>query len=177
MRWIMQCNRHAPLGRLLHAALLVVVLLQTASAANSPEELLAAGRADEAIQTLELQVSHSSNSAESFNLLCRAYFMIDEWDRGLPHCERARNLAPKISLYELWLGRIYGEKADRSNFFAAGGLAKKGRNSFERGVELEPASSAARTDLGEFDAEAPGIVGGGKDKARAQAAALMAIHA
>ena len=53
----MQCDCRAQLGRLLLAALLVAVLLRPASAASSPEELLAAGRADEALQTLELQLS------------------------------------------------------------------------------------------------------------------------
>ena len=158
--------------------LLLLILLfsiHAASLAASAKELLAAGKVDEAITVLQQQTSGPAVSAESLNLLCRAYFMIDEWDRGIPNCERARNLDPRNSQYELWLGRIYGEKADRAGFFAAAGLAKKVRNSFERAVELDPSSSAARTDLGEFDAEAPGIVGGGKDKARAQAAALMSI--
>src|SRR6202158_6224523 len=176
MRWIMQCNRHAPLGRLLHAALLVAALLQTASAATSPEGLLAAGRADEAIQTLEWQIGHSPSDAESFNLLCRAYFMIDEWDRGIPSCERATRLDPQKSLYYLWLGRIYGEKADHVGFLSAAGLAKKVRNAFERAVELDPGSWEARTDLAEFYLEAPSIVGGGQDKARAQADALLPFN-
>jgi len=155
--------------------LILFFFIPLAVFADSAKDLLAAGKVDEAIRILQRQTSSPAADAESFNLLCRAYFMIDEWDRGIPHCERARNLDPKNSLYELWLGRIYGEKADRSNFLAAAGLARKVRNSFERAVELDPASSAARTDLGEFDAEAPGIIGGGKDKARAQAAALMSI--
>ena len=155
--------------------LLILFFIPSALLADSANDLLAAGKVDDAIRILQQETSGPAANAESFNLLCRAYFMIDEWDRGIPQCERARNLDPKNSLYELWLGRIYGEKADRASFLAAAGLAKKVRNSFERAVELDPASSPARTDLGEFDAEAPGIVGGGKDKARAQAAALVSI--
>lgn len=157
--------------------LLLILLLSipSVSLAVSPKELLAAGKADEAIRMLEQETRNPAATAESFNLLCRAYFMIEEWDRGIPNCERASNLEPNNSLYALWVGRIYGEKADRASFFTAAGLAKKVRTSFERAVELDPASSAARTDLGEYDAEAPGIVGGGKDKARAQASALMSI--
>jgi tetratricopeptide (TPR) repeat protein len=73
------------------------------------------------------------------------------------------------SEYHLWLGRTYGEKADGSNFFSAAGLAKKVRNEFERAVQLDPNNVSARVDLAEFYLEAPGIVGGGQDKARAQA--------
>jgi tetratricopeptide (TPR) repeat protein len=101
--------------------------------------------------------------------------MMEEWDRGISNCERARNLDQQNSLHYLWLGRIYGEKADRAGFFSAAGLAKKVRTSFERAVELAPNDWEARTVLGEFYVEAPGIVGGGKDKAREQANALMPI--
>jgi tetratricopeptide (TPR) repeat protein len=131
---------------------------------------------DEAIQSLEQQVSRSNADAESYNLLCRSYFMAQEWDRGITACERARNLDPQKSLYQLWLGRIYGEKASRVSFLSAAGMAKKVRSSFERAVELDPQSWEARTDLAEFYLEAPGIVGGGKDKARSQANALMTIN-
>jgi tetratricopeptide (TPR) repeat protein len=145
-------------------------------AATSPKELLASGHVDEAIRTLEQQVAGSTPKAESYSLLCRSYFMIDEWDRGIPNCERAIALDPQNSLYHLWLGRIDGEKADRTGFVSAAGLAKKVRTEFERAVELDPKNSEARADLAEFYLEAPGIVGGGKDKARAQAQALAAFN-
>jgi len=152
------------------------IFLFPAYAATSPRELLASGHVDEAIQSLEQQVSGSAKDAESYNLLCRAYFMNQEWDHGIAACERARNLDPQNSLYYLWLGRIYGEKADRAGFLSAASLAKKVRASFERAVELDSKSWEARNDLADFYIEAPGIVGGGKDKARAQADALMSFH-
>jgi tetratricopeptide (TPR) repeat protein len=173
----MQFDSRFRLGRLLFPVLLVAALLCPVRAANmSPKELLAAGEVDKAVQTMEQQVSHSATDAESYNLLCRAYFMMDEWDRGIPACERATQLNPQESLYHLWLGRIYGEKASRAGFFSAAGLAKKVRNSFERAVELDPRSWEARTDLAEFYLEAPSIVGGGQDKARAQADALFVFN-
>jgi len=176
MRWTMQFDSHARLARLLLPALLVAALLQPARAATSSQELLATGQVDEAIRSLEQKVSRSVTDAESFNLLCRAYFMIDEWDRGIHACERASSIDPQNSLYHLWLGRIYGEKADRAGFFSAAGLAKKVRNSFERAVELDPGSWEARVDLAEFYLEAPSIVGGGQDKARSQAKALFLFN-
>jgi tetratricopeptide (TPR) repeat protein len=153
------------------------LLLLPVDAATSPKELLAAGRADEAIQILEQQISHSAADAESNNLLCRAYYMIEEWDRGIAACERARKLDSQKSVYHMWLGRVYGEKADRAGVsFAAAGLAKKVRTSFERAVELDPTNWEARVNLAEFYLDAPGIMGGGKDKARAQADALLPIN-
>ena len=142
----------------------------------TPRQLLAEGRVDDAVRVLQQQVSLHPADAESFNLLCRAYFMADDWDPALEACRRAASLAPQSSMYQLWLGRVYGEKADHSSIFSAPGLAKQARTAFERAVQLDPGNWEARADLGEFYAEAPGIVGGGKDKARAQADALMRIN-
>jgi len=155
--------------------LLILSALTGAFAAASPQDLLASGHVDEAVQLLEPRVQQSPNDAAGFNLLCRAYFMMEDWDRGISNCERARNLDSQNSMYSLWLGRVYGEKADRAGVFSAVGLAKKVRTSFERAVELAPNDWQPRVDLGEFYLEAPGIVGGGKDKAREQAAALMPL--
>jgi tetratricopeptide (TPR) repeat protein len=153
-----------------------LAFIQPSAYAASPKDLLAAGHADEAIQTLQQQIGRFAPNAESENLLCRAYFMLEEWDRGIAACERARNLDPQKSLYHLWLGRAYGEKAARAGFLSAAGLAKKVRISFERAVELDPRSWEARSDLAEFYVEAPAIVGGGKDKARAQADAIAQLN-
>lgn len=149
---------------------------QYSALAATPKELLTGGRVDEAVELLQQRIDHNPADAEAYNLLCRAYFMEEEWDHAIAACERARNLDPQNSLYSLWLGRAYGEKADRVGFLSAAGMAKKVRTSFERAVELAPKSWEARTDLAEFYLEAPSVVGGGKDKAREQADALMALN-
>jgi len=156
--------------------LLLAFGLLSGPASPSPQHLLASGQADQAIQALQQQVSATPGDAESHNLLCRAYFMVEEWDRAISSCERARDLDPQKSLFHLWLGRAYGEKADRAGALSAFGLAKKVRSSFERAVELDPRSWEARTDLAQYYLEAPGIVGGGKDKAHAQADAIQALN-
>lgn len=162
--------------RIVLAWTLSIVLVPTGSAESTPHQLLASGHADEALQVLQEQTSGPNADAEPYNLLCRAYFMLEEWDRGITACERATSLDAHNSMYFLWLGRIYGEKADHAGFLSAAGLAKKVRSSFERAVELDPRNWEARTDLAEFYLEAPGIVGGGKDKARTQAEAIQALN-
>jgi tetratricopeptide (TPR) repeat protein len=159
----------------LFAPLLCLVSLPLLATADNPQDLLAAGRVDQVIQILEQQI-HTAPTAEAYNLLCRAQFELDAWDAGIPACEKAVALAPHNGLYHLWLGRIYGEKADRTNFIKAAGLAKKVRIEFEHAVEFDPNSWEARTDLAEFYLEAPGIVGGGEDKARAEADLLLPLN-
>ncbi|MGC2257423.1 MAG: tetratricopeptide repeat protein [Candidatus Sulfotelmatobacter sp.] len=148
-----------------------ITLLVLPAAADTPQDLLAGGHVDQAMQILEQHIQ-SSPTAEAYNLLCRADFELDDWDAGIPACEKAVSLAPDNGLYHLWLGRIYGEKADRSGFLKAAGLAKKVHSEFEHAVEFDPKNWQAHTDLAEFYLEAPGIVGGGEDKARAQAELL-----
>jgi tetratricopeptide (TPR) repeat protein len=153
----------------------ILLFFAVAAAADAPQQLLADGRVDQAVQNLEQQI-HTTPTAEAYNLLCRAQFELDAWDAGIPACEKAVSLAPDNGLYHLWLGRIYGEKADRANFLKAAGLAKKVRTEFERAVEFAPNNCEAHIDLAEFYLEAPGMVGGGEDKARAQADLLLTLN-
>jgi tetratricopeptide (TPR) repeat protein len=60
--------------------------------------------------------------------------------------------------------------------FAAARLAGKVRNEFEAAVNLNPNNVDARSDLAEFYLEAPGIVGGGSDKAVQQANSLAKLN-
>ena len=145
------------------------------AAAESPEAMLAEGKADAAIAALRDRTAASPNDAEAHHLLGRAYYSVEDWDHAVGEGEKAVSLSPDKSNYHLWLGRAYGEKADASSFFSAAGLAKKARASFERAVELDGSNVPARSDLAEFYLEAPGILGGGPDKARAQADALLKI--
>ncbi|HVI09633.1 MAG TPA: tetratricopeptide repeat protein [Candidatus Binatia bacterium] len=154
---------------------MVILFLSSLAFAESPRALLDSGKADEAISELGKQL-RDAPSGDLYNYLCRAYFELGAWDAGIPNCERAVALAPDNAVYHLWLGRIYGEKADHAGFLSAAGLAKKVRGEFERAVELDPTNWEARTDLAEFYLEAPGMVGGGKDKARAQADAIAALN-
>jgi tetratricopeptide (TPR) repeat protein len=156
-------------------AALSILAIRTVLAAQSPQDLISAGRPDQAIQTLDQQI-RTAPTAEAYNLLCRAHFELGNWDPGIAACERAVALSPDNGLYHLWLGRAYGEKADQAGFVKAAGLAGKVRTQFEQAVEFAPNSWEARTDLAEFYVEAPGVVGGSKDKARAQADLLASIN-
>lgn len=154
---------------------LLLLLGLPATASDSAKDMLAAGRVDEAITTLSGRVSSAPRDAESFNLLCRAYFALEDWDRAESPCKKATALDPNNARFHLWLGRVYGEKADRANFLSAAGLAGKTRDEFQRAVQLDPNDTDARRDLAEFYLTAPGIVGGGRDKALEQAKSIGKI--
>jgi tetratricopeptide (TPR) repeat protein len=135
-----------------------------ANAAPFPEQMIASGSIDEAIRTLSTRTD-----AASVNLLSRAYYAIEQWDNAIKNGEKAVSLTPDNSMYHLWLGREYGEKANAANPLSAASLAKKAKAEFEQAVKLDPANVPAHADLAEYYTDAPSIMGGGTDKARDQA--------
>jgi cytochrome c-type biogenesis protein CcmH/NrfG len=156
-------------------AILFLALALAVAAEPSPRDLLASGRVDDLTGVLRQRLQSSPADAEAYHLLGRAYFAQRRWDQAVEAAQRAVSLQPNNPEYHLWLGRAYGEKAGHSSFITGANLAKKVKNEFERAVQLNPRSVEARSDLAEFYLEAPGFMGGGKDKALAQAAEIAKL--
>lgn len=158
--------RFAPLLFLIGAAF---------AADGDPSVLLKAGKADEAIRVLNITLSKNPNDAQAYNFLCRVYFQLELWENAVRMGERSVALEPGNSSYHMWLGRALGRKAETANPFAAFGLARRVRAEFERAVALDTNNVGARSDLSEYYLEAPGFLGGDKNKAKQQAD-LVAPH-
>jgi tetratricopeptide (TPR) repeat protein len=139
---------------------------------GDPETLLKVGRTDEALRLLNSELQNNPNRAAAYNLLSRAYFQLEQWDTSLRMAEKSAALEPRNSLYHQWLGRAAGRKAENSNPFAAFALARRVKAEFERAVALDGSNLSARSDLTEYYLEAPGFLGGDKNKARQQAEAV-----
>ncbi|MFY9562334.1 MAG: tetratricopeptide repeat protein [Terriglobales bacterium] len=137
--------------------------------ADSTKDMLQAGRVDDVINALNGQISSNPRDAESIHLLCRAYFQYEDWDRAESRCKRATELDPNNSPFHRWLGRVYGEKAERANLLSAASLAGKTRDEFQRAAQLDPRDTDALLDVAEYYLTAPGIMGGGDGRAREQA--------
>ncbi len=149
--------------------LLVPILGVAQSASESPLNLFINGQADAAVRSLRSSLNSNPSDAQQHNLLCRVQYAEERWDAAVSECERAASLDPNNAIYQLWLGRAYGEKAEHSSWLTAIGLAKKTRIAFEKSVQLDPHNIEAHSDLSEYYIEAPGFLGGGTDKAAAQA--------
>jgi tetratricopeptide (TPR) repeat protein len=127
---------------------------------------LQVGEADHALSLLSSLPGAEAQSAEAHNLRCRVLFTLQEWDQAGSECEQAVQLDGQNSDYHMWLGRTLGERASRASFLSAYSLAKRTREEFEQATQLDPHNAAALADLGEFYSSAPGVVGGGMDKAQ-----------
>src|SRR5712672_3428812 len=137
----------------------------------------AAGDYPKAIEILNREAAVSPRDAAVQYLLARCYFESEEFDGAIAPAEAAVSLEPKNSPYHELLGRVYGEKADRSGWLSALSLAKKARKEFETAVRLDERNFSAMQALIEFDCSAPGIAGGGEDKARPEIEKLSALDA
>ena len=138
---------------------------------------LQAGKADEAASLLNQAIRSNPNDAEANNLLCRVDYATQHFDQAAGPCEKAVSASPQNARYHLWLGRVTGERADHASFMSAFSMAKKSREQFETAVRLDPRDGEALSDLGEFYKEAPGVVGGGLDKAEEIAKKLDTVDA
>lgn len=132
---------------------------------------LQAGEADKALALL----AQAGGGAEAYKLKCRVEYSLEQWNRAAEDCEQAVRLDGGNSDGHLWLGRALGEKASRASFLSAYKLAKRVKAEFEEAVRLNPQSGEALADLGNYYSSAPGVVGGGLDKAEGVATQLDRI--
>jgi tetratricopeptide (TPR) repeat protein len=135
---------------------------------------LQAGEADKAVALLNV-LAQPGGKAEAYNLRCRVEYTLEQWNLAANDCEQAVKLDRENSDDHLWLARALGEKASRASFLSAYKLGKQVRAEFEEAVRLNPRNGEALADLGEFYYEAPGVMGGGIDKAEGVAAQLDRI--
>ncbi len=118
----------------------------------------------------------SAQDAEAaFSKGIQAYVK-EDYEHAMKWFEQATEMAPQSSKYHLWLGRAAGRRAQHANFLRAMGLAKQARAEFERAVELEGSSLPALSDLLDYYLNAPGVLGGGEDKAKGIAARLAQLN-
>jgi tetratricopeptide (TPR) repeat protein len=125
-----------------------------------------AGEYTKAVQFLQAGAAKDPQNAEIQLLLTKSHLELQQHDAAIRSAERAVALNPNSSVYHEWLGRAFGEKADHASWFSAMSLAKKTHQEFETAVQLDEQNFSARQALVEFDCSAPGMVGGGEDKAR-----------
>jgi tetratricopeptide (TPR) repeat protein len=100
----------------------------------------------------------------------KTFMKLRRWDDAIAQFQKAVEFAPKDGMAHLWLGRAYGRKAEHA--LIGLGPARRTRAEFETALQLSPESVEVRFDLLAFYLEAPGLIGGGRDKAEAQAQAV-----
>ncbi|MGP8254040.1 MAG: hypothetical protein ACLQHF_18585 [Terracidiphilus sp.] len=136
---------------------------------------LQAGEADKALELIASLPQGGSNIAQAKFLECRVRYSLGQWSAAASACRRAVELDGQNSNYHMWYGRALGGRASSASFLSAFSLGKQVHEQFETAVQIDPRNAEALSDLGSFDVDAPGIVGGGLDKAGEVAAQLEMV--
>ncbi len=122
---------------------------------------------------LLVQLSKSSPDEPKVKLwLGKTYIKTRQWDDAVREMEKATRIEPSNASYRLWLGRACGYLADHTSrilFWRA--LERGGRviKEFEAASKLAPENFDIQFDMLDFYLQAPDEIGGGEDKAKAEA--------
>jgi len=96
----------------------------------------------------------------------------EHYDKAVQIFTKVIAAQPKNAEAHFRRGVAYGELAQRAGILKQASLASKTKTDFERAVALDPNLLEARWGLINFYLLAPGFMGGGDDKAIAQAAQI-----
>ncbi len=153
----------------------LTVLLATADD-SSPEALVKAGHWKRARAAVQKVAETTPKDPEICFLLSQVKLAFGDLDAALELAQKAVALNDKQARYHVQLGEVYGEMAQRASIFKKMGLARQFKKEEEVAAALDSKNLDARFDLLEFDLRAPGIIGGGKDKASAMAEEIARIN-
>jgi tetratricopeptide (TPR) repeat protein len=149
-------------------------VLQPQSSLSEGIQLYQKGEFQQAVNVLAQARDSQPAEPEIRFWLAKSYLKTMQWDNAVREMEKAVQLKPGHALYHLWLGRAAGAKASHSTFTAFSWARRVGKE-FEKASKLAPEDVDVRFDLLEFYLQAPGLVGGGKEKAEAEAAAITKL--
>lgn len=121
-------------------------------------------------KVVRMLASGQEDNAAAYALTGKSYYMLTDYKKAAHWLEKAIAKDALNSDYYDWLGKVYCRRAETSSFVTAWSYAGRCRKKFERAVDLDKKNLEAIDDLFEFSLTAPGIVGGGIDKAAMVAA-------
>jgi tetratricopeptide (TPR) repeat protein len=149
--------------------------LQQSGNLNEAIHLYQRGKFKEAVRFLEQLKKPSPDEHEIRFWLGKSYIKIRKWGDAVKEMEKAVELEPSNSQYHLWLGRASGFHAEHSSFIRAPFRARRVVKEFEIARDLAPEDLDVRFDLLEYYLNAPGFLGGGKEKAEAEAEVISKL--
>lgn len=155
--------------RLFTALSALMAIAAVSAAAQSVEQGVALYEAKKAAEAKAMLLPFGQRDPVAAYHLGRIMMEENEDGKAVEWFERSVKLNPKSAVYYDWLGRAYGRQALRANKLKLPFLAKKTKNAWETALALDPDNLDVRDDLIAYYAQAPGFLGGNKQKAREMA--------
>lgn len=161
------------------AALALAATASCAAAANY-DTMLKERKYEQAERAASMKLATEPDNAEALiakiNVIL-AHAADTRLEEAVTSAEQCIAAHPKKSDCHEALGNVLGTKAMMGGIMSAISYAGKIRDAFITAVELDPHNMSARYSLLQYYLQAPGIVGGGKDKARTLIAATAKLDA
>lgn len=156
----------------MYAALVLALfgLQATGAPLDTARQLYSKVQFEQAIQALK-----GDSSAAGLQLQGQSWFLLGEFKKATDAFDKALEQNGNNSELNAWAGRAYGRRAETGNPLVAPRYASKARQFFEKAVQLDPRNVEALSDLFEYYLQAPGFLGGGKDKAARTAGQIAAL--
>ncbi len=150
-----------------------------ATAANEYSAALRAKKYGEVASAANAALAKDPNNANA--LIAKAELIMvqtrdTQIDEAVKLAEKCVAAHPRNAACHDSLGSVLGLKAMMGGLMASLGNVGKVREAFKTAVELDPRNMSARFHLLQYYVQAPGIVGGSKDKARALAADTAQVN-
>jgi len=146
-----------------------------AGADSAPEALIDAGHWKRARPLAERRYQSNPNDAEAADALSQVKLAFGDLDASRELAEKAVALDPQNSNYHFQLAVACGRTAEKASLFSKAHWAKRFKEEAETAVSLDPKNLDARFGLLDFYLQAPRLMGGGQDKARAMADEIAKI--
>ncbi|MCG8372161.1 MAG: tetratricopeptide repeat protein [Balneolales bacterium] len=135
-------------------------------------ELFEKGEQDQAHSFFQEYIKDNPDEPEAYFYIGRIYFDKEDYGEAVKWIEKAVDRKEGDSKYHMWLGHGFGRRAQNASVLKQANLAKNSRKNYEKAIELDPTNIEARESAMEYYLQAPGFLGGGRDKAEKQALKL-----
>lgn len=133
------------------------------------------GKSAEAQQAFEKIAAADPQNAEALDYLARLSLRRGDAEQAVRYAEKAAALAPDNAGIQHTLGDAHGLSAQKASLFSQLGFAKKCLAAYQRAVALAPRSVEFHFSLFNYYRQAPGLAGGGFEKAAQAAAAIRQL--
>ena len=148
-----------------------------ATSADSISTLVEQGHYKRAEAALRQQLQQNPNDAQANFLMSKVDIAFGRWDDAIAHAEKAVAADNNSGNYHAQLEDALGSKMSdpSAGMFQKLSIARRMKQEADLALKLDPKNEDANEDLLEFYWEAPGMAGGGKDKARELADRVLKI--
>src|SRR5579871_1835185 len=154
---------------------MLLAVLSAAAADLTADALIANGHFKRAREIAEATYKAHPDDSRANYVLARIQHEFASLDEAAKLAEAAVRLDPKSSAAHRELGEIYADQAEHVSFLKQLGFARKIRAEFDAALAIAPNDPDNMFDQVQYFVEAPGVVGGDKNKAAQVADDLVKV--